>query len=78
VVVGFVVDHDDAGMYFSNFKVCIKLQINKFKSKIVKFLNQCFAGLRFWKSVCTAVTVGFVNSRHFSKTEVVQNTDLKI
>jgi len=37
VVVGFVVDHDDAGMYFSNFKVCIKLQINKFKTKPCSF-----------------------------------------
>ena len=47
-------------------------------AKIVKFLNQCFVRLRYWKSVCTAVTVGFVNSRHFSNIEVVQNTDLRI
>ena len=47
-------------------------------TKIVKFLNQCFAQLRYWKSVCTAVTVGFVNSRHFSNIVVAQNTDLRI
>ena len=47
-------------------------------AKIVKFLNQCFAQLRYPKSVCKAGTVGFVNSRHFSDIEVVQNTDLRI
>ena len=47
-------------------------------TKIVKFLNQCFAQLQYPKSVCTAVTVGFMNSRHFSDIEVVQNTDLRI
>ena len=46
--------------------------------KIVKFLNQCFAQLQYPKSVCTAVTVGFVNSGHFLDIEVVQNTDLRI
>ena len=47
-------------------------------TKIVKFLNQCFAQHRYPKSVCTFGTVGFVNSRHFSDIEVVQNTDLRI
>ena len=48
------------------------------RTKIVKFLNQCFAQFQYPKSVCTAGTVGFVNSRHFLDIEVVQNTDLKI
>ena len=42
-----------------------------------KFLNQCFARLRFWKSVKNHET-SFSDFLHFSKTEVVQNTDLRI
>ena len=51
-------------------------------TKMFKFLNQCFARLWFWKSVSRKTAVApsssFVNPRHFSKTEVVQNTDLRI
>ena len=53
-------------------------QLLVLSTKIVNFLNQCFAQLRYPKSVCTVGTVGFVNSRHFSDIEVVQNTDLRI
>ena len=63
-------------------KVCFDKNLpgynNFFATKIVKFLNQCFAQLWYPKSVCIADTVGFVNSRHFSDIEVVQNTDLRI
>ena len=46
-------------------------------AKMVKFLNQCFARLQFWKSVKNHET-SFSDFLHFSKTEVVQNTDLRI
>ena len=54
--------------------------------KIVKFLNQCFARLQCWKKCLEFMkpTVGYLLDqqlfcwRHFSKTEVVQNTDLNI
>ena len=45
--------------------------------KIFKFLNQCFARLQFWKSVKNHQP-RFCDFLHFSKTEVVQNTDLRI
>ena len=48
-------------------------------TKVLKCLYQCFARLRSWKSVSSkTAVVGFVNSRHFSNIEVVQNTDVRI
>ena len=44
-----------------------------------KFLNQCFGfGKVSPAKQLQLHQVGFVNPRHFSKTEVVQNTDLRI
>ena len=48
-------------------------------TKIFRFLNQYFARLRCWKK-CLKFTKPkqLFCWRHFSKTEVVQNTDLNI
>ena len=50
--------------------------------KMFKFLNQCFARLRFWKSVSSKTGVApssrFCDSETLFQTEVVQNTDLRI
>ena len=54
----------------------------KIVTKMFKFLNQCFARLRFWKSVSSKTAVApssrFRKSETLFQTEVMQNTDLRI
>ena len=46
--------------------------------KMFQFLNQCFARLRFWKSVSSKTAVAPLSRFRESETEVMQNTDFRI